>query len=156
MTTKKIASKGYTLEVHSYDRDDENHKMSCLTFDTKDEFLLVRHMCETIFISGYNNVQSLGNRPTDMSDHDNSVIINKTPSIIINYLIDNPGLLELNSIAIPSKEEAKSNKEVFESLFSLVMKYHNKLIGFSNTSYYRAMHSSTGYYSDKDVYLDII
>lgn len=148
MTTKKIASKGYTLEVHSYDRDDENHNMAYLTFDTKNEFLLVKHMCENIFISGYNHVEALGKCLTQRTEANRSVMV--------NYLVLNPGLLELNNISAPSEDDIKTDPKISDILCDLVMKYHNKVIGFSGTSYYRVCHTCTGYYSDKDIYLDVL
>jgi hypothetical protein len=52
MKQVKIASKGYTVKVVSWENDGDNYRTESMTVDTKEEALKIKKICKELFKSG--------------------------------------------------------------------------------------------------------
>jgi len=169
---KKIIKKGYTVEVVSWENDGDNYRTKRETYSTKEEAFAVKHMCENLFLSSNNGEGGIGNIMDDE--------YNKAHSIIVEYFINNPVLLNINNTPCPKElyekvKESYPEEEVDENynefLHGYIMEmdedllyhwidgtshYMVDLMGYSEYYYSRVCESCTVMYSDEDIYLDVI
>ncbi len=75
----KIASKGYTVEVVSWENDGDNYRTKSITVDNKDEALKIKQICQTLFKSCNNGEGGIGNS-----------MDGECEDIIEDYIEDNP------------------------------------------------------------------
>ncbi len=125
----KVLSKGYTIEVTSWENDADNYDTRNMTFDSKEYALAVLHLCETVFVSCNNGDGGIGNM-TDMNNDNVSDIIEK-------YIEKNPFL---------GKDE--------DYIIDFVMDINYDLMGVSEYYFSRVFESAILYYSPEDVYAE--
>jgi hypothetical protein len=51
MAKRKILSKGYTLEVDSWENDGDNYKTKRFEVDSREEAIFIKELCTKLFIS---------------------------------------------------------------------------------------------------------
>ena len=137
---KKVISKGYTLEVVSWENDGDNYKTKCQVFDTKEEALAVKNLCENIFLSSNNNIEGgIGNLMEDEGA--------EAKLIIMHYLANNTYLIK-------DIESFETNESYEDECIDLVMDYNYNLMGSSEYYYSRVLDSYSLYYSKEDVFLE--
>ena len=173
MNKKKVVSKGYTVEVVSWENDGDNYKTETHTYESKEEALTIKKMCEILFRSCNNGDGGIGN----MTDY------NSPKPIITEYIIQNPEILnfkqdstkpsdleEAIKLAFPEEtkeidwsdlihdyiETTKEGEEIYDNWHDIVMDYNWQLLGGSEYYASRIAESVTIYYSPKDVYLEEI
>jgi len=179
--SKKVISKGYTVEVTSWENDGDNYKTKSATYDTKEEALAVKAMCLSLFNSCNNGDGGIGN----MCEGEDP-----TP-IIVEYIVQHPEILEFccnEDLIKPSDlEEAIKNEfpkemETYEwqelihdyldtsdneeaikhgetiknEWYDFVMDYNYELLGSSDYYISRIAEKVSIFYSDKDIYLEEI
>lgn len=57
----KVANKGYTISVVSWENDGDNYKTKSVTVWDKDEALKIKKICEELFVSRNNGAGGIGN-----------------------------------------------------------------------------------------------
>lgn len=174
MTKKKVINKGYTVEVISWENDGDNYKTKSSTFETLEEAKAVKHMCENLFISNYDD-KTLGNKMDD--EYEDCMLI------AARYLVENPHLLSLNKgvikpldlkdeIITEYEEELQQDPnlkweelipeylEVKEDLvgdwWDTISHINSELLGYSEYYFSRVCESCTIFFSPEDVYLEVI
>tara|TARA_Y100000588_G_scaffold170332_1_gene184136 strand:- start:7127 stop:7657 length:531 start_codon:yes stop_codon:yes gene_type:complete len=173
MNKVKFVSKGYTLEVVSWENDGDNYRTKHLTVETKDEALAVKHLCENLFQSNYDPL-TIGNKMDDEAE--------ECMLIAARYLLENPFLLSLNKetkkpqdlekeIRLEYEKELKDDSSLkWEELLpeyleqkedlvgewwdSILSGYNYKLLGGSEYYFSRVCDSVKILYSPEDVYLE--
>ena len=85
--SKKVISKGYTVEVTSWENDGDNYKTKSATYDTKEEALAVKALCLSVFNSCNNGDAGIGNMCEDEDP---------TP-IIVEYVVQHPEILAFSN-----------------------------------------------------------
>jgi hypothetical protein len=65
----KIASKGYTIEVTSWENDGDNYKTESMVVDSKEEALKIKKICEELFVSCNNGEGGIGNSMDGECEH---------------------------------------------------------------------------------------
>ena len=133
---KKVISKGYTLEVVSWENDGDDYRTKSVTVDTIEEAKGIYNMCMTLFKSCNKGEGCIGNSP-----HYNTLKI--TP-IIISYFKEHPELY----LDKPITDD--------EDLINLCRVYACTLLGGGEYYEYRVCESCTCYYSPEDIYLEEI
>lgn len=134
---KKIICKGYTVEVVSWENDGDNYNTQRMTVDTKEEALAIKHMCENLFISNYDN-KTIGNKCEEEYE--------ECYEICKNYLLNSDFYKEL-------VDKTESTEKVY---YSFVSDINSELFGGSEFYFARVCDSCTIYYSPEDIYLEEI
>lgn len=132
---KKVISKGYTVEVTSWENDGDNYRTQSATFDSLEEAGIVTKMCRTLFKSSNNGEGGIGNL---MDDEDDEAI-----SIILKYVDNNP--------EVKSLKKDKSQK-----ISEVIMNINYTLMGGSEYYYSRVCEKVTVLYSSADVSIEEI
>jgi hypothetical protein len=172
---KKVVSKGYTLEVESWENDGDNYrtKSKSMTFDSIEEAEAVKHMCEELFSCSGDGDGGIGHLMDDEYE-------NAKNSIVV-YLVNNPTLLYINNVDnTPESFKVAVEEEFSEHLdkhdwkeclgeylegldgdelnswTGMVNHYNYELLGSSEYYYSRVYDRSTLYYSEQDVYCTVI
>tara|TARA_E500000081_G_C6064130_1_gene319745 strand:- start:163 stop:693 length:531 start_codon:yes stop_codon:yes gene_type:complete len=173
--SKKVISKGYTVEVTSWENDGDNYKTKSVTYDTKEEALAVKALCLSVFNSCNNGDAGIGNMCEDEDP---------TP-IIVEYVVQHPEILAFSNnknLVKPSDIEESIKKAFPEEMktyewqelihdyidtsdngeaikngwYDLVMNYNYELLGGSEYYVSRIAEKVSIFYSDKDIYLEEI
>jgi len=169
---KKVISKGYTVEVTSWENDGDNYRTNSAVYSTKEEALAVKHMCEVLFdCTDYDSGGGLGN----VMDSDKYEAEQK----IVSYFIKNPTLLSIQKLTLLESfkeavedeyseflikvtwleclEEYLEGQEIVpEDWVDIVNQYKYELMGGSEYYYSRICESAEVYYSPEDLYLEIV
>jgi hypothetical protein len=168
---KKVISKGYTLEVTSWENDGDNYCTKMNTYNTKEEAIAVRRLCNIVFVSCNNGDGGIGN----LNDGEEGCV----NALILNFFIRFPDLLTINQEKTPYdfekevreafpdiKENEKwidyifnymdDHEDILEGWIDIVLNYNYELMGGSEHYYSRVFESSSLYYSDRDIYLQRI
>lgn len=170
---KLIIKKGYTVEVVSWENDGDNYKTKSQTYSTKEEALLVKKMCNTLFKSSNNGEAGIGN----LMDTDEE----QAKPIIIEYLSKNPEIFEFsNNLISPLELEEEiresfpdenigeewieyihdyidvKNKSLGEDWVNFALDYNYSLLGGSEYYYSRIVEKVSVFYAPEDVYLEEI
>jgi len=61
MKTEKVANKGYTIEVVSWENDGDNYKTKTMTVETEAEARKIKKICSELFKSCNNGDGGIGN-----------------------------------------------------------------------------------------------
>ena len=169
---KKVVSAGYTVEVTSWENDGDNYRTKSAVYDTREEALAVKHMCEVLFdCTDYDNEGGIGN----VMDSDKYEAEQK----IVSYFVKNPTLLSIQKLtllesfkeavreeyseflALPTwleclEEHLEGQEIVPEDWVETVNQYKYELMGSSEYYYSRVCESAEVYYSPEDLYLEIV
>jgi len=130
---KKVISKGYTLEITSWENDGDNYRTKTKTVETKEEAEKLVKICNELFAGCCNGEGGVGNSMEGESDW-----------VLLEYVEDHPDLFpELD----PTDESAIS--DYFSNLAY-------ELMGSSECYDFRVCESVTVTYSPEDVYLEEI
>ncbi len=132
---RKVISKGYTIEVVSWENDGDNYSTKSLIVDSLEEATAIVKLCESVFVST-NNGGGIGN----ISDGENKY----ASKIIIPFMRKYPELY--SGIENPTDEE----------LVDICMSINYNIMGSSEWYYSRVCESVIVYYSDKDIFLEEI
>lgn len=166
---KKVISKGYTVEVTSWENDGDNYRTKTCTYETLEEASAVKHMCDNLFQACYDE-ETVGNKMWDEMD--------ECDWIIVKYFIKHPYLLLLEypdgfERLKPQVEEdfkeyldastctwldclqeyLEDKPSVINTWANIVKHYKYNLLGSSEYYYSRHSESCEVYYSPEDIYL---
>ena len=141
----KIANKGYTLVVVSWENDADYKSTISKTFETKDEAKAVQKLCEELFVSRSSNKKAIGNLTNDEYGYQLS------RDSIYEYLLSNPDVAKGINIDL----EAQNNEKDDEVIIDIVMDYNWEMMGSSEFYYSRVCDSAVLYKLDEDVYADL-
>ena len=144
MATKKVISKGYTLEVTSWENDGDNYNTNSIVVEKKEMAEALYQMCKVLFQSeNAKNSKGIGN-----SSGDNSVL-SKIAEFIKQYpiLMDEEQVRELIEI-----EDEDEELEFYEEICS---NWKYKLLG-SSDYYCRVAETTTVTYSPEDIFVEQI
>lgn len=131
----KVVNKGYTLTVVSWENDADNYNTKSVTYDTKEEALLIAKMCKELFVSRNSNKGGIGNT------HEGSEEIAKQK--ILEYVEDNS---EIN------KEFLTQDDDIVD----YIMEINYDLLGSSEWYYSRVFESATLTYSPEHIFVEQI
>jgi len=177
---KKIASKGYTLEIDSWENDGDYAKCESYVFETKEEAIEVLKMAKKIWVSSSNNTGGIGNLMNDK--------YKVAATIIIHYFIENPKLLEMNELTTINdlkdkvieffKDDEYESENVteenwrewaidycdinrkslpqLEEWVDLSNNYNYTMMGGSECYYSRVFQSGSIFYSPENIFLERI
>ena len=84
---KKIRSKGYTLEVVSWENDADNYQTHLVTVDSEDKALALKEMCDELFNSYHSCDKGISNDcKEELEDKDEKIIlINKLSVSVLRH-----------------------------------------------------------------------
>lgn len=133
MATKKIISKGYILEVVSWENDGDYYRTKTITVKKKEKALALYTLCTTLFNN--NSSYGIGN---------NCEISSKDKERIKNFFSKNKQLFP------------KLDIEDTEQLIDYCMDKAYDLMGSSEYYSIRVCESCTVFYSPEDIYLEEI
>jgi hypothetical protein len=87
---KKIASKGYTIKVVSWENDGDNYKTLHKVVEDRDEALKIKRICETLFRSCNNGDGGVGNAMDGECEHVIEEFIEANPEmgLTVGYIKD--------------------------------------------------------------------
>lgn len=140
MSKKKVVSKGYTVEVVSWENDGDLYQTHRVTFKTKEEALAVKHLAEALWQDHYEeNSKSI----SSMMDEDFEDMIER----VYKYFLENDKLLEYCDL---------NTQDSADNIYDGTMHYKNKLMGSSENYLCRVCESVTILYSPEDIYLEEI
>lgn len=173
---KRIVRKGYTVEVVSWENDGDNYRTKSKTYKTKEEAVAVKHMCDHLLRSKNDNTyEGIGN----LMDDDYNLYCYK----VTEYLSNNMTLLSLNNLPLPetfkdsileewpelknSAVKGRWKDAVLDYLEMVdtdtrndwvdgISHYFSDLLGSSEIYLSRVAERTVIFYSEKDIYLDII
>lgn len=135
MEKRKVISKGYTIEVTSWENDGDNYNTEKIVEQNLDKAKAIGKMCEDLFASTNSAKKGIGNT--------NEGSEGRAQEKIVDYMRNNPILCD--------------NKELTDGkLISICMNYNHDLMGGSEYYYSRVCESVTITYSPEDVYLEEI
>jgi len=140
MSKVLVVSKGYTVEVTSWENDGDNYATNKKTYKTKEQSLVVLDICKNVFASHNNGGGGIGNMSCGES----------TTPIINEYLGKNPNVTK---VLCEIFEDDGDDTDVGSDLVDEI-KY--ELMGSSEYYASRVFESGTIYYSPEDVYLERI
>jgi hypothetical protein len=132
MKKVKIAQKGYTLEVTSWENDGDNYRTKSQVFSDKNLAIAIAKMCETLFASKNRSTQGVGNSQSSEGEEK-----------VLNYMKKHPELYD--------REDFTDDE-----LLDICSEYHYGLLGYSEDYSFRVCESCVIYYSSKDIYLEKI
>ena len=169
---KKVVSAGYTVEVASWENDGDNYRTKSAVYNTREEALAVKHMCDVLFdCTDYDNGGGIGSVMADEKV--------EAEQKIISYLINHPTLIEIKDITQLESFKSSVEDEFSESLIKhtwleclgeylegqdivpedwidMVNQYKYELMGSSEYYYSRVCDSVQIYYSPENLYLEIV
>lgn len=131
MKTRKVISKGYTLEVVSWENDGDNYKTETVTVEDKNLAIALVNMCKVLFTSINRSKTGIGNT-TEYEEIE-------AKERILDYMSKNPILCNGET------EE--------EKLITICMGWNYKLLGESAYYYSRVYENVTITYSKEDQYI---
>lgn len=132
---KKILSKGYTIEVTSWENDGDNYNTKSITVDNRELAKAISEMCNTIFTS-HNNKECRG--------IGNGQNVKDAEKIIIPFMKEH---LILCGDEINPKDK---------DLIDFCRELNFELMGSSEFYYSRVCESCTVLYSPEDIYAEEI
>lgn len=142
---KKVISKGYTLEITSWENDGDYSDTKTITVKTKEEAKMIHQICTTLFKSCNNGANGVGNSTDRERDF-----------AVIEYYEENKDTLtyepfiELNAIMEVGDYESE------DLIFDFFLDFAAVLMGSSDFYDFRVCESVTVTYSPEDVYLEEI
>lgn len=169
---KKVANKGYTLEISSVEGIKNKIKTIKYTVETKEEALLLKKLALNLFSNCNDNEYGIGNIP----DHESDIAELR----IVKYLIKNPEILEFNNIQfLPEDLENQikiffieeniednwtdyleeyfldndENADSVQDWINLIIDYNKNLLGDSEQYFSKVCKEVSIYYSDKDLFI---
>lgn len=146
MTTKKVISKGYTLEVTSWENDGDNYNTIFKTVDSKELAEALYKMCKILFASKNNGGGGIGNS-CDLTE--------KLKDKIMSFIEANPILV--NSLKDENESfddmDEDDKKDVYCDICS---HWIYELLGGSEYYYCRVASKIDVTYSDKDIFMELI
>jgi len=134
-----VASKGYTIEVTSWEKDGGNYDTKKMVVQDKEYAVAVLQMCKDIFCSCNNGGSGIGNMSNGYyggGEH------NRAGKVILKYIENNP---------IVAKGETRPY-----FIVDMIMDVNYDLMGSSEYYYSRVFESGCVYYSNEDIYLEVI
>lgn len=132
---KKILSKGYTIEVTSWENDGDNYNTLSITVDNRELAKAISEMCNTIFTSCNNKVcRGIGNCQNSR----------EAEKIIIPFMKEH--LILCGDKINPTDKD----------LISVCREFNFDLMGSSEFYYSRVCESCTVMYSPEDIYAEEI
>ena len=140
MAKAKVLSKGFLVEVESWENDADNYKTKSMTFNNKEKALAVAKMCSELFKSCNNGDGGIGNMMDDEYD--------EAYSVIREYLYSNPDVAK--GIGI-NDDDIEKDKAI-----DIVMDYNYELMGVSEWYYSRVFDNLVVYEIEDDVYAEEI
>lgn len=102
MKQVKVASKGYTIEVESWENDGDNYKTQRMTVETLEEAQKIKKICKELFVSCNNDEGGIGNSMDGECDW-----------VIDQYIEENPEM-ELTREYIRKISELLDNSEYYD------------------------------------------
>jgi len=133
MGQKKIAKKGYTLEVVSWENDGDDFRIERKTYQDKDKAIAVAKMCKELFCSKNNGGDGVGNS-----------MDNECYDQVVEYMKDNPELTK------------NHNCEDDEDLWDLCCDYSYELMDGSDFYDFRVCEKVEIYYVPDDIFVNTI
>lgn len=138
---KKVISKGYTLEVKSWENDGDYPKTKNKVVQTEEKARLLTIMCNELFCSNNNGGGGIGNLCCDYDDAEGK-------EIILAFVEDN------------EKEFYKVYPQVKgvdeDDIVDLVLDIAGDLMGCSEFYFCRVCESVTVTHSEEDVFLNTV
>jgi hypothetical protein len=133
---KRIAERGYTIEVTSWEDDGDNYATKRIVVQDKEYAVAILQMCKDIFVSRKDGEGEggIGN----MMDNE----YEDGQEVILEYVADKPII--------------KGNEIDLDSVITKVMIINYDLMGSCELYFSRVFERGCIYYSDKDIYLDEI
>lgn len=144
MATKKAISKGYTINVSSWENDGDYNATNTIVVDTIEMAESIQKMCKTLFCSCNNGKNGIGN-----SSDLNQKIKNK----ISSFFKENPILLPDEFLTELQSLEEDDEEEYY---LSVCEHWKSELLGYSDFYYCRVASTVEIFYSDKDIFLEQI
>jgi len=129
---KKIRSKGYTLEVVSWENDADNYQTHLVTVDSEDKALALKEMCDELFNSYHSCDKGISN---DCKEE----LEDKDEKIILEFMEQHPCLHKKG-----------------EDLIDTFRGYADDLIGYSEWYTFRVSESCSVEYSPEDVFVESV
>jgi hypothetical protein len=135
----KLASKGYTLHITSWENDGDDYKTKTYTVDTLEEAKNISHLCHNLFKSQNSSEGHIGNSVSDRRGEMEDVA-----ESIISYMEENPHFLP------------ELDREDHEGLVQHILDINTKLLGNSEFYICRVFHKLTITYSPEDIFVQEI
>ena len=146
---KKVISKGYTIEVTSWENDGDNYNTKHFTVDTIELAKSLYKLCTTVFVSSNNRKGGIGNLSEDSAS--------SAKSIIMKFMIKHPNLYLGEDTPPTDYNEDEDDEDDDENpLVQSCMEWNFRLMGCSEYYYSRVMHKCSVTYSPVDVFLEEI
>jgi hypothetical protein len=137
MAKKKVISKGYTIEVTSWENDGDNYRTEKIIEQDEAKAKAIGKMCKELFKSSNNGENGIGNLMNDGSNR------KKGDKKVLEYMKKNPIL--------------SNNKKLSdEKLIETCMNYNYNLMGGSEYYYSRVCEKVSITYAPEDVILEEI
>lgn len=134
MNKTKLASKGYTLRVVSWENDADNYRTKDYTVDTLEEAKKINKICKELFCSCNNGEGGVGNS-----------MENEELDRLVKFVEENPDLF-------PDGPKVENGDEIMDHFQNLAY----NLMGGSEFYDFRVCESCVCFYSDKDIFLENI
>ena len=141
--------KGYTINVHSWEHDWDNHQTNHLTVDTREEAIVLYNMMQLCKNNSDQpeNVTMLGN---SFSFDDSQI------KMICNYVKEHYYTLNLYYQKIYKEENSSLEHITDDDLLDMFNDLSGELLGKSNTYCCRVMEKCVVTYSEIDIFPEII
>jgi len=150
--------------------DGDNYRTKSMTFDNIEKAKAVEALCKTVFCSGSNGSNGIGNLGEDESAQAAPIIIDfMISNLVLCYYIDLEKLTKDIRKEYPeditdetpdsrvlefASDFAEDNEEYFSSVIDDAMELNYNLLGGSEYYYSRVYESSTLTYSPEDIYVE--
>jgi hypothetical protein len=153
MNKKKVISKGYTLEVKSWENDGDSSQTKLYTVESENEAKRVYKLCKELFKSGN---KGIGNS-MDGDYMENMVAYVKDNQDLFSDFgtVDSFDDIEDEILVIDYIEELEGH-EVFSEIADYIFEVSYKVLGGSDFYDFRVCQSVSVTYSEEDVYLEEI
>tara|TARA_E500000081_G_C6040552_1_gene309007 strand:+ start:22 stop:546 length:525 start_codon:yes stop_codon:yes gene_type:complete len=171
---KKVANKGYTLEIQSVEGRKENKTKQQYTVQTEKEALLLKKLSLELFSNSFDNEYGIGN----ILEHECDI----AESRIVKYLVNNPEILELNKISFLPEDlenqvkiffieqdinenwidyieeylDLEDNIDLIQDWITLIMDLNIKLLGEAKDYFSKITQNCDIFYSEKDLFVSYI
>jgi hypothetical protein len=132
----KIASKGYTLEVVSWENDGDNYNTKQVTYQDKDLAIAVATMCKELFCTQSNGKDGVGN---SMDGEENKRVV--------DYMKEH---------SILTEGEKDFDEDEDDDYFYLCTEYADDLMGCSECYDFRVCESVKIFHNPENVYSEEI
>lgn len=136
----KIAEKGYTVKVVSWENDGDNYRTESKTYDNKELAIAVAKMCKTLFRSINSSTTGIGNS-NDRED-------TKVQARVATYFTNHPELLV--DIEVKDPDDPEELVEICSEY------YASDLLGYSEYYSFRVCESVSLYYLEQDIIVEEI